>query len=237
MNTLKTLEKKNYVTDAKNVKAMAREAFLAGKTADSLPGFYFRMLIANTQVELDAEPRLRAAKKPTRIEEDKVPEHLAALEAVHSTYYEAILEAANEVFPGRGLSKERDSCTTFARTAKSTLASWIKEGNDITSVAAARATKHGFTVQRAARNVKPAAIQRRAERAAEKIIKNVSVLADMEQRRVALEAAMAKFSAELATMAGPVTRNPKVALAEHKTLEVPGVGLFHAMPPRLRIAA
>ncbi len=148
--------KHNYLLTVAQVAELAREYVTAQQSVSSIgQATYLRVEIAGTIKELGAEPRQRSRKGDMgKLSEEEKARQLAALEAVHSRYYAAILEAVIEDgikdHPRLGKeerarrSLERNRRTNYARSAKSTIAAYIRAGFDITTLVVASVTKRSL---------------------------------------------------------------------------------------------
>lgn len=147
--------KNNYVLSVAQVAELAKALVSAQQTISGVNTSYLRVVLAGTVQELGSTPRLRAARAALgKIDEETKTRQMAALEAVHSKYYAAILEAvvSEDIKDHPRLNKderarralERNRRTNFARSAKSTLASYIKAGFDINGLVVTSVTKRSI---------------------------------------------------------------------------------------------
>lgn len=145
---MSSLESKNYVATLEDVARITREVLEAHKLRTGGVATYLRALIATTQAELGLNPRQRAAGATGKLNAEETAEQLAALEKVGERFYGAVVKAAKEKIegPDRGgaiLHKR----TGFSRSSLSTVRTWVRRGNDITSLVAARVTKAALYVK------------------------------------------------------------------------------------------
>lgn len=129
--------------------AAAQDVTLGGRTT------YLRVLVTHMQATLGRVKRGKSLATQAQLE---------VLDTVHGRYYVAVLRGVttHELEPSAGLeqpeltrrSVERNRRSTFARTAKSTLASWIKTGGDMRALDADTVTRDPLAAEvRAARGV------------------------------------------------------------------------------------
>lgn len=112
---------KEFVTSAADVTKLAHLIFSSDGAAAAGRATYLRSLLAATQHELAGKPILRIAGRPKRVELDVAG---ATFDQVAKSFYAAVLAAVPE-----GLSAaERQSKTSFARSAAATLRRAIKTG-------------------------------------------------------------------------------------------------------------
>lgn len=212
---MRTLEARSFVATPADVETLARQQ-IAGAT---VPATYLRVLIATTQSELGTEPRQRTTKVG-KIDADTIQLHLTTLEAVHERFYAIVLRVAQETYRG---ARERNVATNFARTALSTLRSWMRAGHDIRDLAAARVSKESLrraTPRRSRAGPAPRTLIRRVETMTQRLDAVVSAVpeAGRAEMRPAIEAAIQKLASYLMAWGGPAVREPVVAAREHRPL-------------------
>lgn len=141
------LESKNFIATDDDVAKIAQAIVAADGEADNGRKSYLRSLIATTQRDLGVEPRMRNGKS-SKLEPEETEKQLAALSLVHERFYAIILKVTSEAVTGgpRGRSIEINRLTNFARTALYAVRTWMKAGNDITTLAPAKATKASLAV-------------------------------------------------------------------------------------------
>lgn len=213
-----SLESKNYIATPADIAAMAKAYGAALDTGGAVRAHYLRALVATTQYELGAKPRQRTAGdiEPT-LDRDTVQKHLTALETVHEKFYAVVLENIN------GNADERNRRSNFARSAVSTVRAFVRTGRDITLLAAARLTKAALAVEAVRRRRPPSldVLRKRATRVMDALstIGDQLIKADRAMAVEVLEAAIAKLSARLASVAGKPTTDAKRAVREHLPLK------------------
>ena len=134
-----SLEKKQFIATDTDIEKLAASVIDADQTASENRGRYLKALVATTQRELGAEPRQRNGNGP-RLNAEAVAAHLKAFQAVSDRFYAACVKVAQATVPDpdKALTRRR---TAFARSASSTVRGYIRGGNDITLLAAHKATK------------------------------------------------------------------------------------------------
>ncbi len=112
---------KEFVTNAADVTKLAHAIINADASATGGRATYLRSLLAATQAELVGKPVLRVQGRPKRVDLDL---SASAFDKVAEAFYGAVLGAVPE-----GLTAaERQSKTSFARSAAATLRRAIKTG-------------------------------------------------------------------------------------------------------------
>lgn len=214
-----TLESKGYVASDADIAALATSVLSAVQESDNGRRSYLRTLVATTQKALGSEPRQRSGK-PARLDPEGVNAQLKALAAIHERFYAIILKVAGETVPtgtkDRGIEMNRR--TNFARTAMSAIRSWVRAGNDLTTLGARSVTKAALAVKRTARRVPSAqSLKTKVERVSKDLVGTLMVLADTN--RVAaveeMQLVMGQLANQLAEMGAAPTRDVEQAVKEH----------------------
>jgi len=206
-----TLENRNYVATPADITALVRQHDEAMTAQGTARATYLKALVATTQAELGSPVRQRGARA-AKIAAEEIAKQVAAMEVVQQRFYAAVLQAI-----GEGPPAQRNARANFARTAASTLRRWIKAGNDVRALAAARVTKEALRITGAARRTaSPTA--RRAERTANRFTDMVTELAKADKGAAiaALEAAMTRIASMLIALGQKPTTKPAEAMSEHK---------------------
>lgn len=233
---MRTLETRSFVATPADVESVARQHI----TGMQVPATYLRMLIATTQSELGVEPRQRTAARIGKLDADTLTLHLTALDAVHDRFYTIVLRVAQESYKG---ARERNAATNFARTAVSTLRSWIRANHDIRDLAAARATKESL---RRATPTRSRAGPRRTRGLVKRLQTMTTRLDELianvpednrPEVRAAVEAAIQKLAAHLMAWGGPPAREPVVAAREHRPLKTRAGTFWVTQPAEAATAA
>lgn len=137
-----SLESKNYVASPTDIENLTRSVLEAARTGVEGRASYLRALIATTQARLKSGPRLRQTgiSKLSPTERDK---QIEKLEEVDAEFYTLVKKAAYEALKeqGRYSAIEHNRRCNFARSSRSVVRTWIKAGNDITSLVAGKTTK------------------------------------------------------------------------------------------------
>jgi len=212
---MRTLESRHYLATASDIESLAQE-HVKGASA---PATYLKILVANVQAELGFQPRERS--RVGKLEDPKP--QLAALDTVHTRFYTIVLRVAASI-PN---AAERNAATNFARSAKSTLRSWIAAGNDIQGLAASRVTKASLRVK--ARKPRPNPAKRVTTLAArlETILSGVPPDPPI---RAAVEKLMNQLAGRLMEWGGKPVRDPATAAKEDRPLKT-GAGIFWRVAP------
>ena len=130
-----------YVMTESDIEALAAEHAKSAGVADGYSSTYLRALIAGAQAQIGPK-----RGKPLAVEQQ-----LAVLQTVAEPFYAAVLRGVTtaDIAPDPGLdpdeslrrSRERNRRGVFARTAKSTIVSWVKAGGDLRLLDVATVTK------------------------------------------------------------------------------------------------
>lgn len=112
---------KEFVTAPADITKLAHSIMNADEAAGGGRTTYLRSLVAVVQQTLGGKPVLRVTGRPRRVEIDAAVE---AFENAHAMFYTAVLEAV----PATLSPAERQSRTSFARSASATLRRAIKAG-------------------------------------------------------------------------------------------------------------
>lgn len=220
------LEKRHYLASASEVERAVREMTAAQGHIDRTRGDYLKVIVANTQKAIGADVRLRTASEIGTLSAEDTAAHLDALKKVHESYYAAVLKGLSDVPP-----KLRNRKSTFARSAKSMLFTWMRAGFDVRDLAAARVTKASLHIEKPAgakrKKLPAAAFEKRAMRYMAALGVDLRSVENKERAATTVMKAMGKLSAYLAKLgiAGEVTRDQRRALREGTPLETPA-GLF-----------
>lgn len=135
---------KEFVTTQADITKLATTIMSADDSSTTGRTTYLRSLVAVIQQTLGGKPILRVTGRPKRPE---IADAVAAFEAANTTFYTAVLEAV----PASLTPQERQSRTSFARSASATLrraikSGWNPLGESVTAVSKARlaafATEH-----------------------------------------------------------------------------------------------
>lgn len=139
------LESAHYVATDAQVEALAHEMYTTNTRVQRIDGAYLRVLLVGCQAQLGA------AVSKRRKSAGDIDAQMTVLNATHDRFYAAVLrgvttpdiaaDAALEPDERQRRSLERNRRSIFARTAKSTLAAYVRAGGDLRSVEADKATK------------------------------------------------------------------------------------------------
>jgi hypothetical protein len=148
------LSAKGYVATAKDIEALVHQRIAAGGFVLASRATYLRALIATAQHNLGINPK--RVMKHDKADQVTISQHVAALDAVHATFYEAVQKAAAAAPLDPDDDRDGDvvlaSRIVFARSAYSTVRGWlIRGGHSLLEVVAAKATKHGLAEETPAR--------------------------------------------------------------------------------------
>lgn len=177
-----SLESKNYVATLEDVARITRDVLEAHKLRTGGVATYLKALIATTQSELGENPRQRAPISNGKLSAEETAEQLAVLETVGARFYGAVVKAAKEKIEGPdrgGLILNRR--TGFARSSMTSIRRWVKAGNDITSLVAARTTKAALHVPGRRKGPSVKVLGNRTRRLSAKLVDTLKALAEADK--------------------------------------------------------
>lgn len=132
MNIIRKLENANYVATDKDIEQLARTAADGSRAG----GTYLRCLVAAIQSEL--QPTVGRKRGRPRKETSSIETSVEACERSHSRLYELVKRGIADAVTDAAEINRR---ATFARTAASTLRSWIAAGGNVGTLDLATLTK------------------------------------------------------------------------------------------------
>lgn len=191
-----SLESKHYLASSTEVEAITKAVLEARATGGESRASYLKVLVAKTRERLGMPPRQRHAPAIGHLSTQKRDEHVAALKSVHKELY-AIVDATVRSLGRTGKTLNRD--TNFARTAVSTVKSWIRVGGDIARLAPGMVTKSYLaTVARSTKKTSPKVLTNRVRKYADRFMLQVVKLDDLNRdiARAALDDVIAKLEAK-----------------------------------------
>lgn len=236
---MQSLEQKGFLATEEDVAKLTNSVLNAVQEAESGRKTYLKCLIASTQSELGGKPRIRTAPKIGKLDEEARYEQLNALNAVHEKFYIVVVKVAADSVPPtmKDRAVEVNRRSNFARTALYALRTWVRAGNDITSLGVHTASKASLEVERQA--LKPPAVKtlkRRAERESKSLVKTLLTLAD-EDKAAAIEEikiTMGQLSDQLLAFGVETTKDAATSHAEFRPFRM-GKNLF--MPTHTQVLA
>jgi hypothetical protein len=222
MNT-SNLETRLYVATDADIDSMADKMFSAQEAADTIPRQFLRATIATTIHELGADQRARSGKVLKLSDEDKAVQ-LAAFGKVYERFLARVTEKAKKDLPSAvaGRAKLLNAKTNWARTNALVVRNWIRAGNDIRTVAAARATRASLAVTPRVRTVSPGRLKAKVENRSKELVASVMELAALDKTAAVAEMQllMGQLMNQLEELGVKSTKDAKEAVAEHRPLRV-----------------
>jgi hypothetical protein len=195
-----SLESKHYLASPTDVEAITRSVLEAQTKNSGGRATYLMALIATTQHALGIAPRQRQAPNSGKISRELREKHLAALDAQNEIFYAAVMKAAREILGANIDPIELNRRTNFARSAVSTVRRWIRIGNDITTLVAAKTTKSSLAVAaRREKQTSPKVLTNRVRKYGDRFLLTVVKLGESDAKiaREALEDAKATIQQTL----------------------------------------
>lgn len=200
-----SLESRKYLASVTDIEQITREVLQAQAAGSSGRASYLKSLVAVTRQERGITA-IRKHTQPIGHEERSL--QIDALEAVHAKFYAIVIRTI-----GKCPALELNRKSNFARSAKSTLRSWIKAGNDIGALDPAKVTKRMLAVETRKRRIPSTHIlTKRAKRYLSYFDDVVSKMADADRSTAAetIGFAVEHLQAELARL-GPVRAQRRAA--------------------------
>lgn len=231
-DTAQAIQDKGYVASVADIEALTQSTLTAEREAQGAQGTYLKALIATTQSELGFAISKKARIAPT-MDDAETKRQLAALESVHTRFYEAVLKAVQAAplldeqrHVDRKLIYARRA--NFARSSKSTLRAWINSGNNLRGLLAAKATKYmliGETQQRSGVGRKRAMSEKQATASATRLLVAIQASPDPAVALKLLEAVISRLVIGLQELGVGTAPKLDVAIREHKLVRT-AAGVF-----------
>lgn len=228
-----------YMMTEAQIETLAAERTQSLVAVDTSDGTYLRAIVTGAQSKLGP----KRGKRPNdntqldAIEAIAVPFYAAVLRGVVTT--EIALDANMEAGEVSRRTRERNRRATFARTAKSTLATWVKSGGDIRGLDVAKLTKTELrTAITAARGERGLTVASRVEKAQGAILAAVAREGPDAQREH-LERVIAALQAVLDEVPETGTDHGTTAIIRGRSPETPATfrGHVRRVPATARAAA
>lgn len=220
------------------VENLARMNLSAVQTSENVRGIYLKVLVTGTQNEIDEARKAGASRKKAAIDAG------AMLEQVHERYYAAVMKAVTtpDVADDVTLSQEdktlrsleRNRRGIFARSARSTLASFIKAKGDVMSLDATKVTKRELQAytdsQQQSAGTSQETLEHKTALAVSRVEEVARQLADADKDSAVqvVEEAMAKLANLLAEFGRDPTKSTVISIREHRPLRL-DEGVFWPM--------
>lgn len=202
------IEVKSYVATPAEVETLAAAIIDGVQSTESGRSTYLRTLIATTQSELGMKARLRNASSSAKLPEATIDLHLKAFESVAKRFGDAVSRVAKATVPMPDAALLR-SRTGFARSAASTVRSYIRSGADVSLLAAHSVTKSSLhvAVPRARRRaMSEVRLQAQIARLTNRLEASCKSLAgiDRDRARAALQPALAQLASVVMRSSRPL---------------------------------
>jgi hypothetical protein len=225
------LEHNQYVATPADIKALTAEQMNAIGTSNRGRTTYLRAVIATTQDTLGITPKARSQGQPVKLTKEVKSAQLEALEATHDKFYKAVIAAIEE----NPVEEENGKATTskaavtrratFARTAMSTIRSWVKHGHDLSTLFPAKVTKHAITLptgQRRQRKPSAKRLVTAVQSQVKELIVTLLALSEVDKAKAISEeqTVIGQLSEQLIELGVVATRDAGVALAEGRPLKL-----------------
>lgn len=241
-SVLELIERDTYLLTDTQVGELALLYVSHQQAIEQVSGAYLKVFVAGIQVELGLKQPVLSAKpgKAPRHDEKEIQRQLAAIEIVHTRMYEAVSKAVitdelkdNPELPrgergARALA--RNARTNFARSAASTVRTFVRNGGDIRQLVIKTLTKRGLQEAAASRSTvvsETVQLTKRAEGAGKRSMLAMKRLAQHDEAlaRSRIEALMTELGQLLITLGVDTTRDVRKAVEKCIPLEH-GNGVF-----------
>lgn len=235
-NVNQTIAARAYLATDEQVRALAIANYEGSAAVDTSRATFLRVEVASLQAALGIKPRQRDYGKPQHFDRDTV---MSTYNDVHARLYALVLDAVvtDDIRDSAKLRKaeksrraiERNRRSNFARSAKSTLAAFIRAGGNVAALVVPAVTKGSLAEQ--TKKLKPAVAQDRnelADRICTSMVNRIEKLREEDHELAQL------VSQRLTVQLSPVTtdkttKSPTKSVEENIPLRM-GEGIFLPMP-------
>lgn len=225
-----TVESKDFVADENDIASIAQSVFDAINTGEAGQRTYLKSLVATTQKELGAKPRIRSGTTKTKLDDAGIEVQLKALMTVHEKFYVVVVRVAGEsIAPGtKDKALEVNRRTNFARTALYAVSKYVRAGHDITEIGVQSVTKASLAV--AAPKSQPPKLRvlvRRAEAQSKQLVATLMALADTDREAAVqeMQLVLGQLTDQLVSMGVAATKDAALSVEQHRPLRI-GKTLF-----------
>lgn len=224
-----TLIQNGYVANDNDIAELTTQYLNATAEADTGRQTYLRALIATTQKELGAKPKVRQGR-PHKLTPEEQATQLAALVNVHERFYTVVnrvIDGTLADIPAKERVAEKNRRSNFARTALYAARLYVRAGKDLTALAPGKLSKSAITVELPPRPTTPRRLKGRVERASKVFVTALLELgeADKEAAVAELDTLIGIMAAQFAALGVKPARDIEHAVAEHKPFQS-GATLF-----------
>jgi hypothetical protein len=208
------------VTAIENVTAK-----ILGADADSENGKveYLRLLVGDIQTDLGGSPRMRNSRA-ARLSNEERGAHLKVVATVNERFYTVVVDKAKELLSaGADRAKRLNTATNWARTITRDVRKYVRAGNDLRALSAAKLVRSQLRVSIPPRPPTPAVLRRRLVEQGKELVAAALELIDTDPiaARAELELIMAQMATQLLNLGGkPTTRDAQEAASQHKPFRI-----------------
>lgn len=236
-------ESNGYVATPVDIQEITQGALDASALSQNSRMTYLKVLVGTTQSELGIQQTKRRTV-PAPMTPDDTKKQLEALESVHERFYEAVMKVVQstpllEEERGRDRRLVYAARANFARSAKSTLRSWLLSENNIRSLVAGKVTKYGLQAEIQKRR-SPAQARAPSEKrlvtAADRLLERIRHAGSPEDSIRLLEAVIGRLVAGLGELGVETTTRLEDAVRDHKLVQT-RAGVFWPAPVQTQEAA
>lgn len=222
-----TIAARAYLATDQQVRALSVLNFESIEQAALTRGTFLRVEVASLQAALGMEPRRRAGGKPQSFDKDEV---LATYNDMHKRLYAIVLDAVTtaDIADTPKLRKaeksrralERNRRSNFARSAKSTLAAFIRAGGNVAALVVPQVTKAALAAETAKRK-QPVQedLATKADRICSRMVKQIENI--REEDHELAQAVAQRLTVQLSEVTtDKVTKSPAKSVEENIPLRM-----------------
>lgn len=231
-----TIASRAFLATDEQVRALAILNYQSGQQVEASRGTFLKVEVASLQNALGMAPRQRQGGKPQKFATDEV---MAKYNEVHKHLYSLVLEAVvtDDIKDGPKLRKaektrrslERNRRSNFARSAKSTLAAFIRAGGNVAALVVPQVSKGELASQ--TKRLKPAVQEDRsvlADRICSRMVKQLDKIRE-EDHELAQQVAQ-RLTVQLSPVTTEKTTKSATKAADEQIPLRVGDSIFLPMP-------
>lgn len=197
---MSSLESKHFIASPTDVEVITKAVLDAQSNNAGGRADYFSALLGTTIHALGVAPRQRQVANPAKIPEKVWSKHMTALEEQNEIFYGTVMKAAREFLGANYDPLLLNKRTNFARSAVTTIRTWIKAGNDITLLVPGKVSKSELgKAAKKQKRTSPKVLSNRVRKYSDRFLLTVAKLgeSDATVARAALEEAKASIQQTL----------------------------------------
>ena len=222
--SISELESKGFVAAPEDIREIAQTALAASAQNGETRATYLKALVATIQAELGM-PQTKRRSVPAEMDESETRKQMEAMERVHERFYKEVMAVVSSIPPrdeeqGVDRSVLYANRATFARTAKSTLRSWLASGHNIKGLVASKVTKYALAAEVTRKQAQVRAPSEKfLIKATGKLLERVKAIPNKEHAIRLVEILIDQMVKGLVEMGVQTTSKLEDAMRDHKLLE------------------